>query len=212
MIQPVAKLAFVQRYCSPAEGWRVFVDVDPSEEGRTGSARISPTALARHDVMLREAPVAIAELRRLGACVGRRQREWKACFGGSLTLPKGDRDIIAVHEGRHLLWVTEVEGDSGGQPEGKIYKALGQLVCAASEMALPGFRRFLSLAAWGPGAEKHLRRAAASSSMGISGLVLSEQRDLDQWVFGERPDAHVPQNNEMHLTTGRSHDRPPGRR
>lgn len=37
MIQPVAKLRFVERYCHPAEGWSVFVDVDASEEGRTGS-------------------------------------------------------------------------------------------------------------------------------------------------------------------------------
>ena len=26
MIQPVAKLRFVERYCSPSEGWSVFVD------------------------------------------------------------------------------------------------------------------------------------------------------------------------------------------
>jgi hypothetical protein len=211
MIQPMAKLAFVRRYCSPANGWKVFVDIDPSEEGRTGSPRVSDAARVRQELMKSQAPAAIAELRALGACVGQRQVGWKACFGKTLVLPKGDRDIIAVHPDRKLLWIAEVEGDSGGQPEGKIYKALGQLVCAVSEMNLPGFVRFMTLVAWGPGAAQHLRRAAAVAQLAISGLVIAERPDADVWLFGEPPSSHVPQNNALQLTSGRMAGRAPAR-
>ena len=39
MFQPRVKLEFVRRYCAPEAGWRVCVDIDPSEEGWTGSKR-----------------------------------------------------------------------------------------------------------------------------------------------------------------------------
>lgn len=187
MIQPVAKLRFVERYCSPVDGWSVFVDIDPSEEGRTGAARQSDEAIARQDRMRLDAPAAVQALGRLGACVGRRRKQWKACFGNSVPLPKGDRDIIAIHRDRKLLWITEVEGDSSGQPEGKIYRAIGQLVCAVSEVDVPGFERFLSIAVWGGRAASHLARARAVERLGISGLVIGETSDQDDWMFGVTP-------------------------
>jgi hypothetical protein len=42
MFQLAVKLAFVKRYCNPQKGWEVFVDIDPSEEGRTGGGRKTP--------------------------------------------------------------------------------------------------------------------------------------------------------------------------
>lgn len=123
MIQPVVKLHFVERYCRPSAGWSVFMDIDPSEEGRTGSTRQTEVAKSRQARMLVEAPKALEQLARLGVLVGDRQRKWKGRFGNRLPLPKGDRDIIAVHEDRRHLWIVEVEGDSAGQPEGKIYRA-----------------------------------------------------------------------------------------
>ncbi len=176
MIQPLVKLEFVRRYCDPRDGWAVFVDIDASEGGRTGSPRESKEAIARQELMLRESPRAIAELQRLGVYVGSRKKEWTRLFGRARPLPPGDRDIIAVHDRCRLLWIIEVEGDSGGQPEGKIYKALGQLVCAASEMRLPGFTQALSLVAWGEGTAKHLKRAAAIAALGVSALVIAEDR------------------------------------
>ena len=104
---------------------------------------------------IRRQIAAIQQLRALGACVGKRKAQWTKCFGRAVPLPKGDRDVIAVHSERRLLWIAEVEGDSGGQPEGKIYKALGQLVCAATEMDVLGFERWLTLVAWGPAASSH---------------------------------------------------------
>src|SRR5262245_10147332 len=73
MIQALAKLRFVERFCKPSDGWRVFVDIDASEEGRTGSQRQSAQSRARHEKVLTEAPEAIAELKRLGAHVGKRK-------------------------------------------------------------------------------------------------------------------------------------------
>lgn len=205
MIQPLVKLRFVERYCRPSEGWSVFVDIDASEEGRTGSARQTSEAKARHTQALTEAPRVVQELAELGVFVGERKRQWKAHFGKDLPVPKGDRDIIAVHRAKHLLWIAEVEGDSGGQPEGKIYKALGQLVCAVTESQLPGFQTLLSLVVWGERACAHLARAAAVASMGISGLAVGERWADDRWLFGRPvhldsgtpPDAGRPPNNTL---------------
>jgi hypothetical protein len=187
MIQPVAKLRFVERYCHPKDGWSVFVDIDPSEEGRTGSPRQSEQAKALQQRMLTDGPLALGHLQRIGAHVGGRKDKWNSCFGKMHHLPKGDRDIIAVHAEKRILWVAEIEGDSGGQPEGKVYKALGQLVCAVSETHLPEFRRFLSLVVWGPRVTAHLKRTRACAQLGISGLAIADAPEADDWLFGERP-------------------------
>jgi hypothetical protein len=173
MIQPIAKLRFVERYCNPQAGWRVFVDIDASEEGRTGSPRQTEGSKARQRVMQQQAPAAVRQLKQLGAFVGDRKRHWKAQFQNRLPLPPGDRDILAVHLDRRILWVVEVEGDSAGQPEGKIYKASGQLVCAVSETQLPEFERWLSLVVHGDRTAAHLKRAHALEQLGVSGLVIA---------------------------------------
>ena len=120
-------------------------------------------------------------------CVGKRKQGWISCFGTTLIQPQEDRDIIAVKCARRLFWVIEVEGDSGGQPEGKIYRALGQLVCAVSEATLSGYERFLTFVVYGEKAANHLARARAAWQLGISGLVIGATRNADQWVFGEPP-------------------------
>lgn len=122
MIQPVAKLHFVERYCKPSDGWRVFVDIDASEEGKTGSARQTAESQARQSLARTEALRAIADLIAPGAHVRERKPAWLSCFGKGLPLPKGDRDILAVDCDRRRLWIVEVEGDSSGQPEGKILR------------------------------------------------------------------------------------------
>ncbi len=185
MIQPSAKLRFVERYCRPKDGWRVFVDIDPSEEGRTGSTRQTEQAKARQRLMLEQAPLAIRQLKDLGVFVGERKRHWKAQFKDQLPLPPGDRDILAVNTDRRILWVAEVEGDSSGQPEGKMYKALGQLVCAVTEMHIPNFDRFFSLVVWGDNMANHLMRARAIQQLGVSGLVIGESAVDDRWLFGK---------------------------
>jgi hypothetical protein len=185
MIQPFAKFRFVERYCHPKDGWRVFVDIDPSEEGRTGSTRKTEQAKARQRLMLKQAPIAIRQLQDLGAFVGERKRHWKTQFEDQLSLPPGDRDILAVNTDRRILWVAEVEGDSSGQPEGKMYKALGQLVCAVTEMYIPNFTRFFSLVVWGDNMVDHLMRARAVEQLGISGLVIAESAVDDRWLFGK---------------------------
>lgn len=197
LIQPIAKLLFVERYCRPADGWSVFVDIDPSEAGRTGSERQSEESRARLDLMRLEAPRVVRELVGLGACVGRRKPQWDACFGSTLPLPPGDRDIIAVHRDRKQLWIVEVEGDSSGQPEGKIYRAVGQLVCALSEVVIPGLERRLSLVVAGHSAGRYLARVRAIAALGISGLVLQEDSQQDRWLFGEAPPSQA-----LHPTGG----------
>ena len=184
MIQPVVKLRFVERYCNPSEGWSVFVDIDASEEGRTGSERQTAGARARHDRVLTEAPKALRDLTQVGAFVGDRKRKWNAHFGNQVPLAKGDRDIMAVHQAKRLFWIAEIEGDSGGQPEGKIYKALGQLVCAVTESRLQGFQTLFSLVVWGEQPCTHLARAVAVAQLGVSGLVVGETRADDRWLFG----------------------------
>jgi len=32
VIQILAKLRFIERYCNLLEGWKVFVDIDPEED------------------------------------------------------------------------------------------------------------------------------------------------------------------------------------
>lgn len=186
MIQILAKLRFIERYCNPREGWKVFVDIDPSEEGRTGTKRESGEAIARQQFTLGQAPKARRQMEEdLGAFVGKRKKQWRTQFKDKLKLPPGDRDILAVHPDRRILWVTEVEGDSSGQPEGKIYKALGQLICAISEMQLPDYTSHFSLVVSGEEMAAHLRKAHAVERLGVSGLIISENRKDDEWLFRE---------------------------
>jgi hypothetical protein len=74
MFQPRVKLEFVRRYCAPKDGWCVCVDIDPSEEGRTGSKRESESARQRQREMMADAPRVREEFKALGVSVGDRKR------------------------------------------------------------------------------------------------------------------------------------------
>ena len=54
MFQPQVKYEFVRRYCSPEQGWCVFVDIDGSEEGRTGGKREGDEAPAKRQREMQE--------------------------------------------------------------------------------------------------------------------------------------------------------------
>jgi hypothetical protein len=195
MFQPRVKLEFVRRYCHPRDGWRVFADIDPSEEGRTGGERKNAESVARQVEMQKDA----AEVRRLfteiGVHVGEKGENWKRVFGMTLACIAGDRDIIAVHPERKLLVVVEVEGVSSGQPEQKLYKAIGQVVLATSGCTLPEYTRSLVVAVHGEKMKAHLRLASALAKIGVAGVHIATDQKDDEWLFGP-PDCWLTQGGK----------------
>ena len=124
MFQPTVKLEFVRHYCPPGRGWHVFVDIDPSEEGRTGGERTNDIAREHQRLMQSDCQAAREQLERLGAQVCGSRAQW--CRQHQLPRIVGVRDIIALHSASRVYVVVEVEGESSGQPEQKLYKAIGQ--------------------------------------------------------------------------------------
>ena len=184
MFQPQVKLAFIERYCNPREGWAVFVDIDPSEEGRTGSARKTDNALVQQLAMRAEASDVRSRFEKLNVKVGGSRDQW---FRHS-RLPKvdGDRDIVAFQSSRKRYVIAEVEGVSSGQPEQKLYKAIGQIVLAASAAPLGGWRRELVLVVYGEEITEHLKRVTALARLGVSALSIAENSRDDTWVLGKQ--------------------------
>lgn len=182
MFQPAAKLEFVRRYCSPVDGWKVFVDIDASEEGNTGGERRTTEARDRQKRMQLDTNRVRFEFGKLGVQVGGNRRAWFAA--NSLPTVVGDRDIVAFHFQSKLILVAEVEGESSGQPEQKLYKALGQLVIAAGEKMPPGWHRRLVLVVFGEKIAVHLARAQKLAELGVSGLCLAHDQGNDRWSFG----------------------------
>lgn len=182
MYQPRAKLEFVRRYVNPREGWRVFVDIDASEEGRTGGNAIRPEAVQRRAAMQQDAPLVRNQLRQLRVRVGGRRKDWFSELG----FPgfAGDHDIVAIHPGRSQLVVAEVEADSSGQPEQKLYKAIGQIVRVAGLGSPRGWSRSLVLVVHGESLARHLQAAKALTKLGVSGLALANDKASDEWAFG----------------------------
>ena len=183
MFQPEVKRAFVERYCPPAAGWRVFVDVDPSELGLTGGPRLNDAAVARQRAMRERGAAAKAGLEAAGVTVGGSRRAWfDECGDGTPTIP-GDRDVIAIHGATRRILIAEVEGASSGQPEAKLYKAIGQLVTAVDSCDWRGYVPTYVLAVHGRPMIAHLRRAAVLRRLGISAVHIAEHRDNDEWIF-----------------------------
>ena len=180
MFQPRVKLEFVRRYCAPKDGWCVCVDIDPSEEGRTGGKRESESARQRQIEMLADAPRVRDELETLGVSVGDRKR-W--CEGEGLPYLEGDPDIVAYDRVKRRCVVAEVEGASSGQPEQKLYKAIGQIVRTASNLP-EGWRCHLMVVVYGDKIARHLVRARALEKLDIAGLHLEDRQDADRWLFG----------------------------
>jgi hypothetical protein len=181
MFQPRMKLHFIERFCNPAKGWTVFVDIDPSEEGLTGGQRRAEEARLRQADMQEDARVVRESFKRLGVYVGRRATAWRRAFGTRLPRIPGDRDIIAVNEKRRIVLIAEVEGESSGQPEQKLYRSIGQMVTARKECTLPDFSaRFYLVVP--PVLRAHLLRASALAEIGIQGLVIRLENGYE-YVF-----------------------------
>ncbi len=182
MFQPEAKLEFVKRYCPPAAGWRVFVDIDPSEEGRTGGERKTGAARERQARMIAAANVARGELMRLGVRIGGSRSAW--CTEFDLLPMPGDRDVVAFHPASRSCVVAEVEADSSGQPEQKLYKAIGQITMAADECAPDGWKIIFTIVVYGDAIARHLARARSLERIGVCGLQLTSDSSGDRWLFG----------------------------
>lgn len=185
MFQPRVKLEFVRRYCAPSNGWKVFVDIDASEEGRTGGKRTSDEAKDRQQQMILDGRNVRDQFEDLGVQVGGNRTDWFT--KNNLSEIKGDRDIIAFDCEQKLYLIAEVEGKSSGQPEQKLYKAIGQIVVAAStDKTMPGWERKLVMVVYGNDIAEHLGNARALTKLGISAIALAPDQQDDRWVFGER--------------------------
>jgi hypothetical protein len=191
MFQPEVKLEFVRRYCPPKEGWKVFVDIDASEEGRTGGSRKTPEAQERCEAMQAAGQRVRKELDELGVKVGESRRKWLAGVGAtrlheSFPCVATDRDIVALHPERRHLLIAEVEGASSGQPEQKLYKAIGQLVLAIAKACETDWQAAYVLAVHGEAIAGHLQRASVLAKLGISALHI-KSKDEQVWLFLAAP-------------------------
>src|SRR5207247_175496 len=158
--------------CPPRAGWQVYVDIDPSEEGRTGGERKTREARARQRQMQKDADAVRRALRSLGVTADGGRAAWHEEQG----LPRldGDRDIVAFDRNHGVYVIAEVEGASSGQPEQKLYKAIGQLVRAAGDPPAKGWRRRLVLVVAGEAMAAHLAQVRVLHRLSVSGLVLDE--------------------------------------
>jgi hypothetical protein len=198
MFQPRVKLEFIRRYCNPATGWKVFVDIDPSEEGRTGGERQTDEARRRQLAMREDAETVRERLRALDVTVGGSRRDWhlscelplidhgdRVIDHGDRVIDHGDRDIVAVHNRMRSYLIAEVEGASSGQPEQKLYKAIGQVVLAASQPICKGWSRTLCVVVHGESIAGKLRSAKALAQLGVAALHLTPIVRKDEWLFGQ---------------------------
>ena len=183
MFQPAAKLEFVRRYCSPQDEWLVFVDIDPSEEGRTGGNRKSTGARERQMEMRRDVLRVREEFGKLGITPGGDRKEWFHKYG--VPVVGGDRDVVAFHMGRYRCLIAEVEGESSGQPEQKVYKAVGQILVAGNITLPAPWTVDRIIVASGVKMRAVLKKCCELERLGISGLMLADDSADDAWIFGE---------------------------
>jgi hypothetical protein len=181
MFQPRVKYEFVRRYCRPQSGWHVCVDIDASETGITGGDRKTRESQERQRAMQADAPRVKAALKALDVSVGDRSG-W--CLSRELPYLEGDPDVVAYDPHKKRCVVAEVEGASSGQPEQKLYEAIGQMVRTVSNLP-PGWNCGLVIVVHGDKIADHLQRAHALAKLGISGLVLADDLRGDRWLFGE---------------------------
>lgn len=81
--------------------------------------------------------------------------------------------------------IAEAEGDSAGQPEQKLYKAIGQIVIAAGEISPNGYQVEFILVLSGEKVKEYAVRAKTLERLGISALHISEDKGNDEWLFGK---------------------------
>jgi hypothetical protein len=185
VFQPEVKLEFIRRYCSPQDGWKVFVDIDPSEEGRTGGERVNDEARERQKQMQEDADRVRTAFHELGVTVGGNRSKWYR--SNNLPVIEGDRDIVAFHFGKKFCVIAEAEGSSSGQPEQKLYKAIGQIVMAASNCVLDGWRHCLVIVVHGKEIAVHLERVKSLEKLNISAVSIVSEPTADCWLFGKSP-------------------------
>lgn len=161
------------------------MDIDPSEEGRTGGERKSEEAQQRQTAMRRDSEVVHAAFQDLGVALGTSRAKWCEMHG----LPRldGDRDIVAFSQCAKRYLIAEVEGISSGQPEQKLYKAIGQIVLAASCNPLDGWSRDLCIVVHGEEIARHLRRATALQNLRVSAFHVGDSPATDECLFGSFP-------------------------
>jgi hypothetical protein len=185
MFQPEVKFEFIRRYCSPEDGWKVMMDIDPSEEGKTGGQCNTPEALTRQEAMIRGGAEVRKKAKRLGIDIVGNRASWFREHG----FPRiaGDRDVVAFHPEKKIIIIAEVEGASSGQPEQKLYKAIGQIVLAAGKALPDEWSRQFILVVYGEAIARHLTDASALTKLGLSGIALADHPENDRWAFGEAP-------------------------
>jgi hypothetical protein len=179
MFQPRVKLEFVRRYL-PQKGWHVCVDIDPSEEGRTASGKV---------LNLRNGKKQCWQTRPEW---WPRSKRWTSvsviasrwCQARELPYLEGDPDVVAYDPLQKRCVIAEVEGASAGQPEQKLYKAIGQMVRTVSNLP-PSWTSHLVIVVYGDQIADHLQRARALAKLGVSGLALGDNAREDRWLFGE---------------------------
>jgi hypothetical protein len=125
--------------------------------------------------MLNDAGEVRRELKRLGVQVGGSRAEWWKSLPGGCPQVRGDRDVVAYSPKRRKVVIAEVEGDSSGQPEQKLYKAIGQIVLAASPADLRGWTRELALVVDAANTKivATARNASALKTLGVSAFSIS---------------------------------------
>ncbi|MBE3123272.1 MAG: hypothetical protein IMZ65_00530 [Planctomycetes bacterium] len=187
MFQAEVKAEFVKRYCPPANGYAVFVDIDPSERGATGGQRKSSEARERQGQMHQAGECAEESLKNLGVQVGGSRSDWfrKIASQHRQAPPpiQGDRDIVAIHFGEKRVLIAEVEGESSAQPEQKLYKAIGQIVVALDNKIPDGWRSSFVLVVYGDKMKRHLRKASILASINVAGLAIAVDAADDEWLF-----------------------------
>lgn len=184
MYQPAAKLEFVRRYCPPQKGWIVFVDIDPSEEGKTGGKRKTAEARKRQREIVADAERVRNDFAELDVTVGGSRTEWFT--GHDLPMIEGDRDIIAFHKATHRCLIAEVEGESSGQPEQKVYKAVGQIVVAGSVRLIAPWTIIRVIVVTERKMRGFLSKCTELERLDVTGLSLSAKAGDDEWLFGGR--------------------------
>jgi len=184
VFQPEVKLKFIERYCNPHNGWTVYVDIDASEEGRTGGERENQASIARKSEMQTQAESVKDRLRRINVTIGGGLSNWIMDINGVPDI-KGDPDIVAIHKGKNTIIIAETEGESSGQPEQKLYRAIGQIIKRLSGLNSDGWTIKYVLVVFGDKIEAHLREVKALERLGVSGVALNEHDyNQDAWVFG----------------------------
>jgi hypothetical protein len=188
MFQVELKATFVERYCPRARGWKVWVHVDASEKGLTGGNRTTEKSKVTQREMKERALTAVAAM---GSQVDflRSKNPWsntdQEIKALGLHVP-GLRDIVAFHRKERILLIAEVEGDSSGQPEQKLAKAIGQIVWTVGETQCKELKRkCFVVVAQGVKMRKHLEHAKELEKLGVSGLCMGDGAEEDEWIFGK---------------------------